>query len=93
MNFTGLYHKNIASTAFKGLTIHRPYSSAFANELNFIVRMPVRTRAGTRLAMKQKYRNNGASLVGADKLVRTTDKGQVFLAHVVHTFPWRLVRI
>jgi hypothetical protein len=35
--------------------------------------------------MKQKHRNSGVTLLGTDKLVRATYKGEIFLPHVMHT--------
>jgi hypothetical protein len=37
-----LDNKNIAGAAFEGVAVDRPYAAAFADELDFVVRMPVR---------------------------------------------------
>jgi hypothetical protein len=50
MNFAGLDDEDIAGTALKGFAVDRPHSTALADELNLIIRMPVRPRSRTGLA-------------------------------------------
>ena len=84
MHLAGLDHKNIYRTAFERLSVHRPHSSSFSDELDLIVRMPMRPRTGSRLPMEQEHRNIGSALFRSNKLMRTTDKRQLLLPHVVH---------
>src|ERR1700733_8302034 len=63
-------------------TVHTPRPS----RMNWIssLGMPVRTWSRTRLSMKQRDRNTGVALFSSDKLMRTADKRQVLLSHMMH---------
>ena len=73
-----------SSGAFEGLAAYGPRTPAFPDELDLVIRMPVRTRSRTGLPMEQEYRDTGIALLRSDKLMRATNKGQVLLAHVIH---------
>ncbi len=75
VNLSGLDNKNVATTAFESLVSNGPQSAAFTNELNFVIRMPMRTWPGTGLPMEQEYRHTRVALMGSDKLMDTTNKG------------------
>ncbi len=84
VDLAGLDDKDVSGAAFEGLAAHCPDTAAFTDELDLAIRMPVRTWRRTRLSMEQEHRNTGVALLGSDELMRTTDKRQVLLAHVMH---------
>ena len=69
VNLSGLDDKDVSSGAFKRLAVDRPHAAAFTDELDLIIRMPMRTRSGTWFPMKQKNRNSSVCLLRSDKLV------------------------
>ena len=81
-----LDHKDVSGTALEGVAAYCPHSSAFTDELDLVIWMPVRPRTLSRLSMKQEHRNASVALLNSDKLMRTTNKGQVLLANVMHVF-------
>jgi len=85
VNLTGLDDKDIARATLEGLAVDGPNSPAFTNELDFIIRVPVRTRSRTRLSMEQEHRDACVALFRSNKLMRTTNKRQILLAHVMHS--------
>jgi hypothetical protein len=84
VDFASLDDEYVSRAAFEGLAADSPDAAAFSNELDLVIRMAMWTGPRTRLAMKQEYRNVGVTLLGSAKLMRTADKGQVFLSHVMH---------
>ena len=66
VNLPGLNDKDVASTAFERLATDGPHSATFTNELNLVIRMPMRAWPGTRLPVEQKDRHSGVALIGAD---------------------------
>src|SRR5215813_2896909 len=85
VNLSGLDDKDVATTAFESLATDGPHSAAFTNELNLVIRMPMRTRPGTGLPVGQVDRHTGLALIGSDKLMSTTNKRQVLLTNVMHS--------
>jgi hypothetical protein len=79
-----LDYKDVSSAALEGLAVDCPNTAAFANELDFVIGMAMRTRSGPRLPMEQEHRNTGVTLLRPDKLMRTTNKRKVLLPYVVH---------
>jgi hypothetical protein len=69
VNLTRLDYKNVSSTALKGFAVDRPHSTAFADELDFVIRMTVWTRSGTGLPMEQEHRDTGVTVFSSDKLM------------------------
>lgn len=84
VNLASLDDKDVSCATLERLAVDRPDSTAFTDELDLVVRMPVRTWPRTRLAMEQEHRHAGVALLGSDKLMRTTNKGQVVLAYMMH---------
>src|ERR1700693_5602405 len=84
VNLTGLDDEDVSGLTLESLSVHRPHSTAFADELNLVVRMPMRPRPRTRLPVEKKYRNTGIPLFRSNKLMRTANKRQVLLAHMMH---------
>jgi hypothetical protein len=84
VDFAGLDHEDVSRAAFEGFAIDGPHPTAFADELNFVIGVPMwaRTRAG--FSPIKKYRNTGVSLIGSDEFEGTPNKRQTFLADVVH---------
>ena len=82
VDLASLDNKDVSSATLESLAVDCPHTTAFTDELDFVVRMPVRTRPRTGLSMEQEHRNTGVSLLSSDKLMRTTDKKAViFAAH------------
>src|SRR5712671_5883121 len=84
VNFAGLNDKDVSRSAFKRLAVDRPRSPALADKLDFVIGMPMRPRPRTGLAIEHEHRNTGVALLRSDKLMRTTNKRQVLLTHVMH---------
>src|SRR5690242_10919462 len=84
VNFAGLDDEDVAGPALEGLAVDCPYSATLAYELDLVVRMTMRTRSRTRLAMEQEHRNASAALLSSDKLMRATNERQILLPHVMH---------
>src|SRR6266481_195609 len=84
MNLTGLDDKDVSRAALEGLAVDGPHSAAFTDELDLVIRVPVRTRSRTGLPMEQEHRNTGVALLRSNKLMRTTNKWQILLAHVMY---------
>jgi hypothetical protein len=76
--------KDVSRAALEGPAVDRPHPAAFANELDLVIRMAMRTRSGPALPMEQKHRNTGVTLLRSDKLMRTANKRKVLLPYVVH---------
>src|ERR1700731_3074234 len=87
MDLAGLNDKDISRAALEGLAVDRPQSPPFTDELNLVIRVPVRPRSRTRLPMEQEQRNAGVALLSSNKLMRTANKRQILLAHVMHPLP------
>ena len=84
MDLACLDDEDISRAAFESLAVDRPYSSAFADELDFVLRMPMRTRSRTRFSMEQEHRNAGVPLYRANKLMGTAHKRKILLTDVMH---------
>jgi hypothetical protein len=69
VDLTSLDDKNVSSAALEGLAAYRPHSTAFTNELDLVIRMPVRTRPRSGLTVEQEHRNSGVALLSSDKLM------------------------
>jgi hypothetical protein len=48
VNLAGLDHENVTWTSLEFLPVHVVQSAAFPDELNFVIRMPVRPRSLSR---------------------------------------------
>jgi len=84
VNLTRLDHEDVSGLTIESLSVDRPHSTAFADELNLVVRMPMRPRPGPGFPVEKKYGNTGIALFRSDKLMRTANERQVFLAHMMH---------
>src|SRR4051812_35021422 len=52
--------------------------------------MPMRSRAGARLAVEEKHRHIDVAVIGADEVVRAAAQRQVLLANSLHGIPPRV---
>ncbi len=59
VNLTGLDHEDVSGLAIESLSVDSPHSTAFADKLNLVVRMPMRPRPGTGFSIEKKYGNTG----------------------------------
>src|SRR6266850_5380559 len=84
VDLAGLDDKDVSGAALERLAIDSPRSAALTDELDLVIRMPMRTRSRTGLAIEQERRNTGVALLSSDKLIRTTNKRQVLLTHMMH---------
>jgi hypothetical protein len=84
VDLSGLDDKDVSGAPFEGLAVDGPETAAFADELNFVVRMAMRTRAGAGLAMVQKDGNGDIALLDASEFVGTADERKVFVADMMH---------
>jgi hypothetical protein len=84
VDLAGLDYKDVSGAALEGFSIDGPDSAAFTDELDLVIRMSMRTRSRTGLALEQEHRNTGVTLLSSDKLMGTTNKWQVLLADVMH---------
>src|SRR5215467_6346005 len=89
VDLAGFDDKNVPRSAFKDLSVYGPYSTAFADELDFVVGMPMGTGTLARQTAEQKHADAHVPLLGADKFVGASDKRQLFLTDTVHSFPPR----
>src|SRR5689334_11628404 len=84
VNLAGLDHENVACTGLELLAVHDITPAPGLNELNLVVRMPVRPRSASGLAVEQEDRHADVALVRADEMMRAAPEGQVLLTHFVH---------
>ena len=80
VNFACLDDEDISGAAFEGLAVDCPHSAAFADELDLVIGMTMRTRPGAGLAVEQEDRNAGVTLFRSDKLMRAANKKEDSLA-------------
>ena len=85
VDLTGLDDKDISRAALEGLAVNGPHTATFTDELDLVIRVAVRTGSGTGLAVEEEHRGTGVALFSSNKLVRTTNKRQTILAHVMHS--------
>ena len=69
VNLAGLDHEDVAGAAFKSLAIDSPHTASFADELDLIVGMTMRSWPRAGLAVEQEHGDPSLSLLGADKLM------------------------
>src|SRR6266478_2259780 len=84
VDLASLDDKDVSRAALEGFAAYYPHSPAFTDELDLVIGMPVRTRPRSGFPMEQEHRNTSVALLSSDKLMRTTNKGQVLLTHVKH---------
>src|SRR5690242_6444252 len=77
--------ENVAGAGLEFLAVHDVPSAPRLDELNLVVRMPVRTGTAAGLTVEQKYRHADVALIRADEMVRSAPKRQIFPTHLVHS--------
>src|ERR1043166_7516478 len=84
VDLAGLDHEDVSRPIIESLTVNGPDPAAFADELDFIVRMEVRAWTRSGLAIEEEYRNPCVTLFCSSKLMRTAHKRQILLSHKMH---------
>jgi hypothetical protein len=84
VNLTRLDHEDISRLTIKRLSVNSPHSTAFADELNLVIRVPMRPGPGPGFPVVKKYGNTRIALFSSDKLMRIANERQIFLAHTMH---------
>src|SRR4051794_39624574 len=69
VDLAGLDHQDVARRGLELLAVHGVQSAALTHELDFVVRMTMRTGAAPRLSTEQKRRDGDVAMLGADELV------------------------
>jgi hypothetical protein len=70
----GFDHQNVAGTGLELFTVHHVQGAAGLDELDFIVRVAVRSRPTPCSTVEQEGRNANRALAGADELVGAAAK-------------------
>src|ERR1700750_1144698 len=84
VHLTRLDHKNVSRAALEYLAVHRPHTPPFADKLDFIVGMPMRSGSRSRFSIKEKHATPAPSLPLPNKLGRTPHKRQILLPNMMH---------
>ena len=84
VDLSGLDDQNVARPGFEFLSVDCPKAAAFSYELDFIVWMPMRTRATPRKSPEKKYGDVNVAIIGANEVVGAALKGQLLLTDAVH---------
>jgi hypothetical protein len=84
VDLTGLDDENVTCSGFEFLSLDGPETAAFPDELDFIVRMAMGSRAPPREGAEEEYGDTHVAVVGPDELVRAALKRQVLLTDSVH---------
>ena len=84
VHFACLDDKDVAGTGFEFLSVHVIQPASFPNELDFIVRMTVRTRAAPRTTVEEEDRTVHIAVIRADEVVRAPFEWQILLPYSMH---------
>jgi hypothetical protein len=76
--------QDVASTGFKLLTIHIPQTAPFPDELDFIIRMTMRSGTAAGLTIEEKDRNGNVTIAFTYKMMRAAFEGQLTLPKSKH---------
>jgi hypothetical protein len=76
--------EDVACARLEFASIHVPEPSSFSDELDLVVRVPMRSRSPARLGVEEEYRNVHVAVIGADELVGAADEREILLADTVH---------
>lgn len=69
MHLTCFDHEHVAGSCLERLTLDRPTAAAGLNELDFIVRMPMRSRPAPGLAAEEKNGDADIPVIRSHELV------------------------
>jgi hypothetical protein len=86
VDLAGLDDEDVSRAAFKSFSIDGPDATAFTDELDFIIGVPVWARTRARFSLIKKYRNAGVSMISSDEFEGTPNERQIFLADVMHSY-------
>src|SRR5207248_11714147 len=81
VDFTRLDDQDVAGSGLELLAVDRPQSSAFSDELDFVVRVTMRARAVAGKGSEQEHGYLDVAVVGADEVMRAAVEWQVLLAN------------
>jgi hypothetical protein len=84
MDLTRLDDENVTCARFDFLTVDDPQTTPFPHELDFIVRVTMRSGTTPREGAEQEHRDIHVAVIGPNELVRAAHKWQVLLTHAVH---------
>src|SRR5690349_17494478 len=76
VDLTGLDDKDVSSAALECLAIDRPHPAALPDELDFVIRMPMRARSRTGLAIEEEHRNTCVSCSAPTNSYELPTKGR-----------------
>jgi hypothetical protein len=69
VHLTGFDHEHIPGARFEGLTFDRPADATRLDELDLVVRMPMRAGPSTRLTAEEEDGAAHVGVIGADESV------------------------
>jgi len=69
MHLTGFDHEHISGARLEGLTFDRPAAATRLDELDLVVRVPMRARPPARLTAEEKDGASHVGVIGADESV------------------------
>jgi hypothetical protein len=84
VNLARFDDEDVAGAGLEFLSVDVPDAAAFANELNFIVRMAMWTGSTPGLSAQEKDRDIDIAVVGTDEVMRAPLERQVCLTGAMH---------
>jgi microcompartment protein CcmK/EutM len=84
VNLAGFDDENVTGPSLELLTVDAIEAAAVLDELNFIIRVPMRTGTAARKAVKEKGGDVDVAVVGSHDIVRASFEGQLVLADTMH---------
>jgi hypothetical protein len=84
VDLAGLDDKNVTCAGLEFLSVHGPHAAALSHELDFIVRMAMRSGTTPREGAEEKYGDIHVAIIGPYEMVRAALEWQVLLTHAVH---------
>jgi hypothetical protein len=95
VDLPGFDHEDVAGTSLELLSVDGPETAPFPHELDFVVRMAMRSWPAPRQGAEEEDGDVHVAVVGTDELMGAALKRQVLLTDTVHsgTLGGWLVRI
>jgi len=90
VHFAGFDHEHVTGGRLECLTLDRPTAAARLNELDLVVRMPVRSGAAARFPAEQEHGSAHIAVVSAHEPVCASTEGQLVLSESKHVW-WVVV--
>jgi len=69
VNLARLHHENVAGACLEFFAVYVPEASAFANDLDFIIRMAMRSWTATGLRAEEKHGDVHVAVFGTHELM------------------------